>query len=264
MWSQARLMTVLALCCVSPARAADTAVPDHLQPIVELYTNGKLFDRQAYRTAEVRLSGACLKVSHYNEAVWLELARQVKAGELEADSRPKIMEYLESLLKTYVAYPDFTWKLAGDLLQIQPDKAAHNKVYERLVNSYEMAGRPDLACQARLRWAEYPCEQKQWQTAARGLSTTINKFPAEGRYVPQMMTRLREVCGNYKEGKTFLSRFYINVLSRIPPMRGDSPSEYCISMYEQAIDFLRENQQARVADQLAAQLQIIKSKKPRS
>ena len=222
--------------------------------------------QQKHLTArqKFRYLGACLKVSHYNEAVWLELARQVKTGELEADSRSTVLDYLDSLLRTYARYPDFTWKLAGDLLLIQPDKAARNKVYERLVNSYELAGRPDLACQARLRWADYPCEQKQWLKAARGLTITINKFPAEGRYVPQMMTRLREVCGNFKEGKAFLSRFYLAVLSRIPPLRGDAPSDYCISMYEQAIDFLRENQQNRVADQLAAQLQLIKSRKPRS
>ena len=73
-------------------------------------------------------------------------------------------------------------------------------MYERLVHAFEAAGRPDLACQARLKWAEYPFEQKQWLPAAKGLSQTINKFPDEGRYVPQMMTKLQEACGQFKGG----------------------------------------------------------------
>ena len=138
------------------------------------------------------------------------MAHQVKTGELDADSRPKVMEYLESLLKTYVAYPDFTWKLAGDLLQIQSDKAAHNKMYERLVNSYEMAGRPHLAIRpvglgglslrtkAMANRRSRP-EHHHQQIPRRGPLRPPNDDPFAGS--------VRQLQGR----KDILSHFYINV-----------------------------------------------------
>jgi hypothetical protein len=224
-----------------------------------------LLNEQKKFTARQKFAylGACLKVSPYNEGVWRELAEQVTKGELSADARSTVMSYLDSLLKTYARYPDFTWKMAPQLAGIEPDGAARNKVYERLVHAYEAAGRPDLACQARLKWAEHPIEQKSWQTAARGLAQTIGKFPAEGRYVPAMMTKLQEVCGNYKGGTEVLGKLYLDVLGHIPVKRGSAPSKYCISMYEQAIAFFKDNGKERVAARLEAQLALVKASKAR-
>jgi hypothetical protein len=205
-----------------------------------------------------------LGVSHYNERVWLELVDQVKEGELTAEDRQFVIASLDGLLKSYAKYPDFTWRVAPQLAAAYQGAAARNAVYDRLVHAYETAGRPDLACQARLKWAEYPFEQKQWLTAAKGLRQTIDRFPAEGRYVPQMMTKLQEACGRFNGGTDYLGKFYLDVLVRIPPKRGDEPSKYLISMYEQAIDFFKAQKKDKVAADLEANMKLVMAGKKKS
>jgi hypothetical protein len=224
-----------------------------------------LRDRLGF-TAKQRMAylNHVMGVSHYNEGVWLELVEQVKAGELSAEDRQAVTASLDGLLKSYAKYPDFTWRVAPQLAAAYQGAAARNGVYERLVHAYEAAGRPDLACQARLKWAEHPFEQKQWLMAAKGLSQTINKFPAEGRYVPKMMTKLQEACGQFKGGAEYLGKFYLDVLARIPPTRGDEPSKYCISMYEQAIEFFKTQKKDKVAAELENQLRLVKAGKKKA
>jgi hypothetical protein len=101
-------------------------------------------------------------------------------------------------------------------------------------------------------------------TAAKGLRQTIDRFPAEGRYVPKMMTKLQEACAQFKDGNQFLGKFYLDVLSRIPPTRGDEPSKYCISMYEQAIEFYKEQKKDKTVADLEAQLRVVKAGKKKS
>jgi hypothetical protein len=236
-------------------RQADLAMRAH--PILREKLSFTAKQRMAYLSR-------VLSMSHYNERVWLELVEQVKAGEVTAEDRPAVVASLDGLLKSYAKYPDFTWRVAPQLAEVYQGAAARNGVYEKLVHAYETAGRPDLACQARLKWAEYPFEQKQWLTAAKGLSQTINKFPAEGRYVPQMMTKLQEACGQFKGGSEFLGKFYLDVLTRIPPKRGDEPSPYCISMYEQAIEFFKGQKKDKVAADLETNLRLVMAGKKKS
>ena len=203
----------------------------------------------------------CLKVSPYNEAAWLELARLAKSGELPASLQKDVLAHVDSTLQTFSKYPDFTWKVVPDLIEVQPDREKRNKVFERLVGLYEGANRPDLAFEARLKWTEYLCEKEKWKTAAMGLSQSIYKFPKEGRYVPRMMDRLKQICASYKGGTADLGQFYLKVLQMIPPKRGSEPSHYCISMFQQAIAFFRENNNAKVATQLENQLQLLRASK---
>src|SRR5262249_52446738 len=105
----------------------------------------------------------------------------------------------------------------------------------------EVGGRPDLACDARLRLADVQCEQKRFKSAATGLAFTIEKFPTEGRYVPKLMDKLQEVCKRFPEGTKLLMDFYLRVLPKIPPTRAGEVSKYCVEMHEQAIAFLKEN-----------------------
>jgi hypothetical protein len=224
-----------------------------------------LRDRLGF-TAKQRMTylNRVLSVSHYNERVWLELMEQVKAGELTAEDRQAVLTSLDGLLRSYAKYPDFTWRVAPALATAYTTPAGGNELIQRLVHAYEVAGRPDLACQARLKWSEYPFDQKQWLTAAKGLTQTINKFPAEGRYIPKLMTKLREACGEFKAGNDFLSKFYLEVLARIPPTRGDEPSKYCISMYGQAIEFFKEQKRDRTVAELEGQLRAIKARKKKA
>ena len=50
----------------------------------------------------------CLALSPYNETAWLELARQVKLGEIDKEVRPTVLAHVESILKTFAKYPDFS------------------------------------------------------------------------------------------------------------------------------------------------------------
>src|SRR5262249_30604261 len=125
--------------------------------------------------------------------------------------------------------------------------------------SYEQLGRPDLACEARLKLVEHQVETMDFQKAATGLMTTIRKFPAEGRYIPKMMEKLQDVAKQYKAGTEQLVKFYQELLPRIPAKRGDEVSKYCVKMYEQAVAFYKENNKSREATAAEQQLARVKS-----
>jgi hypothetical protein len=195
--------------------------------------------REFSQARKIRYLDACLRLCHFNESAWFELARQVASGELEPELKTIVLEHCESMLKTFAKYPDFTYKLANDLLKIQPNKTARNKFYERLVTLYETAGRPDLACEARFKWAEFVTEEEKWTIAAKGIAMTVQKFPAEGRYIPKLMDKLTDVCGKYKAGNDFLAQQYLLLLKNIPSKRGAYPSKFCIEMHEKAIKIFK-------------------------
>jgi hypothetical protein len=203
----------------------------------------------------------CLKVSPYNEEAWLELARMARDRELTPAHLPLVVTHLNNLIKTFNQYPDFVWQVFNDLLTVQPDIVDRTKRYEQFVGQLERAGRADLACEARLKLADLQGEQKKWKLAADGLAATIAKFPNEGRYVPRVMTKLQEVCRNYKEGTERLGQFYLQVLPAIPGKRGKEPSKHCIAMYEQAITFFKENppKNKQIVPALEAELTLVRA-----
>src|SRR5262249_17298224 len=138
-----------------------------------------------------------LRLSAFNEPAWLELARMARDGEATGDNKTAILEQADRLLTVFAQYPDFSWKVGGDLISGQKDTLNRNRFYERLAVLYETAKRPDLACEARLKWADFLAEEKKHTIAATGLAQTIKKFPDEGRYVPKMMDKLKEHCGQF-------------------------------------------------------------------
>jgi hypothetical protein len=56
-----------------------------------------------------------------------------------------------------------------------------------------------------------------------------------------------------------MMKFYLDVLPRIPAKRGNEPSQYCITTYQQAIAFFKENKKDQVALVLEAKLAQIKT-----
>jgi hypothetical protein len=197
-------------------------------------------------TAAQRLAyfDRCLKVNPMNEAAWLEMAGLARAGEFKGrEQTAAVLDHVETLVRTFRANPDFSWKVFDDLVSVQPDVLKRVRLYEKLVVMYEVGGRPDLACDARLKLADLQCEQKRHRPAATGLMFTIEKFLDEGRYVPKLMAKLQEVCQNVPDGPKLLAEFYLRVLPRIPPTREGVVSNYCVEMHEQGIAFLKENRQ---------------------
>ena len=197
-----------------------------------------------------------------DEKAWLELAKLYKAGKVQ--DAPGATPMADKALTTFARYPDFSWRVLDDLLTPVTDKAKRTRLYEKYVASYELLARPDLACEARLKLAEYQADAKEYKKAADGIAVTCLKFPGEGRYVPKMMTKLQEICKDYKgtpagNGTKLLGDFYQKFLPLIPKRRGDEVSKYCVTMYEQGIDFLEANNKTAEALGLKRQLGAIKA-----
>ena len=192
-----------------------------------------------------------------DEKAWLELAKLYKAGKVSDETL--VTPMAERALTTFARYPDFSWRVLDDLMTPVTVKEKRTRLYERYVASYELLARPDLACEARLKLAEYQTEAKEYKKAADGIAATCLKFPDEGRYVPKMMTRLQEICKEYKgtpagNGTKLLADFYVKFLPLIPKRRGDEVSKYCVAMYEQGVEYLQSN--GRLADAARLKLQL--------
>ena len=188
-----------------------------------------------------------LKLSIYNEPAWLEMARMCRDGEVTADAKSLVLEQTQLLLSAFAKYPDFSWKVAGDLVSLQKDAAVRNRFIGSLANVYENAKRPDLACEARLKWSDLMGEHKQWSAAAIGLGTAIKKFPNEGRYIPRMLDKLKAVCKEYPGGKDYLGKTYLELIKTVDPKRGDEVTQYFIKLSGEALAYLQAEKKTKEA-----------------
>jgi hypothetical protein len=173
------------------------------------------------------------------DAAWLELAALHHDGKLT--DAIEATRLVNKALSTFAKFPDFSWKLVDELLTPQKDKAYRTQTFEKMVTAYEGLGRPDLACEARLKLVDYQTDAKEHTKAFNGLANTVRKFPDEGRYVPRMVTRMQEVAKDIKGGDNLMTKFYHEILPRVPPRRGNDVSAYCVKLHEQAIAYLQEN-----------------------
>ena len=206
---------------------------------------------------QVRYCGRVVGLFPYAERAWLTVAGIARDG--KTISPATAGQLAEKAFKTFGNFPDFSWTVVNDLITPQTDKTYRTRMYELLVARYENLGRPDLACEARLVLADYLVGQKDFKRAATGLAQTVRKFPAEGRYVPRMMAKLRDVCGQFRGGPDLLGKFYLELLPHVPPTRGDTVSEYCVGMYEQAVAFFEQNGMTAEAARVRAALERVRA-----
>lgn len=200
-----------------------------------------------------------IDLSPGNEAAWQALAAIPGEGPLDRPDERLMLGSFDRLFRTFANFPDFTWKIFGDMVGFVDDPKQRNQLYQRLVVLYEAAGRPDLACEARLQFTDLLLAEEQTGPAIEGLAYTIKKFPDEGRYVPQMLDKLEAICADVPDSAGQLVRFYTEFLPAIPRTRGDTPSKYCLEMYQRAIALFRENDQPQLAAVLAAELAKIEA-----
>jgi len=194
-----------------------------------------------------------------NESVWQQVASLAREGRIGVDSHRHMTAMFDRLFRTFSAFPDFTWKVFDDLVQYQKNARQRNKYYERLVQMYEAAGRPDLACEARLTLSNYLLEEGLTKEVIEGLAFTIKKFPDEGRYVPRLLDKLEQVCQSVRGADQQLLRFYLEFIPLVPQKRGDVPSPYCMRMLERAIDKFMAAGQTQQAQVFANQLAVLRA-----
>jgi hypothetical protein len=192
----------------------------------------------AYLNRVLTLYGQC-------DAAWIELAALYRDAKLTDAEDAK--RQVDRAVAVFAKFPDFSWKLVPDLLTPISSKEFRTKTFEKVVGFYEIMGRPDLACEARLKLVEYQVEAKDPKKAFNGLAFTISRFPDEGRYVPKMMTKMHELAKEVKGGNDLMCKFYIDILGKVPAKRGNDVSKYCVTLHKQAIDYLKENKRDKDA-----------------
>ena len=209
-------------------------------------------------TQELALLNEVMELCPGNEAAWRRVAQLSRDGRIAADSNRQMTSMFDKLFRTFAGFPDFTWTVFDDLVQYQKNSKQRVKYYERLVQMYEAGGRPDLACEARLRLSDYLLEEGQTREVIDGLAFTIKKFPDEGRYVPKLLDKLERVCEGVKGADQQLLRFYQEFIPMVPQKRGNEPSPHCMRMLERAIAKFNSAGQPQQAQGLAVQLAALK------
>jgi hypothetical protein len=179
------------------------------------------------------------------DAAWVELAALHRDGKFT--DAVEATRLVDKALTTFAKFPDFSWQVVDDLLTPQKDKVYRTKTFEKMVAGYESLGRPDLACEARMKLVEYQADAKDFTKAFNGLANTVRKFPDEGRYVPKMVTRMQEVAKDIKGGDNLMAKFYLEILPKVPARRGDEVSEYCVKLHKQAVAYLNDHNKPKEA-----------------
>lgn len=190
---------------------------------------------------------------------WVELSALHRDGKL-TDAR-EATRLVDRAVVVFAKFPDFSWKVVPDLLTAQKDRQYRTRTFEKMATAYENLGRPDLACEARLKLVEYQVEAKDHKRAFDGLAFTVRKFPDEGRYVPRMVTKMQEVAKDIKGGDALMTRFWLEILPKVPTRRGNEVSEYCVKLHEQALTYLSENNKKKEAALVEQNLERVRSGK---
>jgi hypothetical protein len=191
---------------------------------------------------------------------WAELAALHRDGKLT--DAVEATRLVDRAVFVFAKFPDFSWTVVPDLLTAQKDKLYRTQTFNKLATAYESLGRPDLACEARLKLVEYQTEAKEHKKAFDGLAFTVRKFPDEGRYVPKMVAKMEEVARDIKGGTDLMTQFWLEILPRVPARRGADVSDYCVKLHEQAIAYLKENNKSKDAALVEQNLTRVRGSKP--
>ncbi len=236
----------------------DTVAKRHAELVMQAYES--IAQQGEFNTTK-RLN-LLHQVIQYNpgcEGAWLAVARLARESNGEKQYNKQFQSVLNQLFITFAGIPDFTWKVFADIAAYYPEGKPRAAMYEKLIAMYEAAGRPDLACEARLAWAEMIGPQSRQIDAMQGLALTVKKFPGEGRYVPKLLDKLEQLCGEVKDAEKHLIQFYVEVLPLVPRKRGDSPSPFAIKMFERAVDVFTRYNHPQLAAAAQSELQNVRA-----
>lgn len=186
-----------------------------------------------------------LKVNKYDEFAWTELANLAGRGELTADQKSIVLSHLNSLATIFGGYPDFIKRNLDPMLEVVPSLAEKSKVYESTMGLFEKAKRPDLVCDTRLRLSEILIEEKKFESAHKGLTATIRKFPTEGRFVPKLASKLETISAEVKGGVASTSQLYVELVPAMIIHYKSADDDLVKKLADQARSFLSSNNQTQ-------------------
>lgn len=194
-----------------------------------------------------------------NEEAWRTVARLARDGKVETASYRLINNMFAKMFRTFANFPDFTWKIFDDLVAFQKNTKQRNRYFEKLVQMYEAAGRPDLSCEARILLSDYLLEEGKTKEVLSGLAYTIKKFPDEGVFIPKLLDKLESIAGNIKGSEPQVLQLYQELMVLIPPKRGDSVSDYYVQMLQRTSERFKAAGQLQQAEAYAAQAAKLKA-----
>jgi hypothetical protein len=236
----------------------DPLAKRHADRVMELYP--LICEHQSLDTvAQFLFLRDVVRLCPGNQVAWQSLAKMSSDPMVQKKHKKDMLAILNQLFTTFANFPDFTLTVFDDLIQFETDAKQHIAMWQRLVTMYEAAGRPDLACEARLKLSDLLVDNANQEAAIQGLAFTITRFPEEGRYVPRMLDKLEAICAEVDGAQEQLVNFYHSFLPKIPKKRGSRPSNYCIQMFERAVEKFQEAGQPQVAQRYAAQLELIRA-----
>jgi hypothetical protein len=102
-------------------------------------------------------------------------------------------------------------------------------------------------------------QQSKQIEAMQGLALTVKKFPGEGRYVPKLLDKLEQLCGEVKDAEQHLIQFYVEVLPLVPKKRGNEPSPFAIKMFERGVGVFNRYNQPQLAAAAQAELANVRA-----
>lgn len=181
---------------------------------------------------------------------WRVIAIMARQGEFSTKTdMKKYYSLLDSMFGTFSEFPDFTWTVFDDLTCFEAVRPRRGEFYGRLFRFYEDRERPDLACKARLRFAQYLAEDEKFGEAVRGLAGTCLMFPEEGNFLPEIVNQMEIYAKDIPQAQKYLVGFYEEFLPQIPQKRGSEVSSYCLSMYERGIKIFEANNAKQLEEQ---------------
>ncbi len=209
--------------------------------------------------AQLTFLNQVIKFCPGSEAAWLAIAQISREKKIEADQHRAMAASLDNLFRTFGRFPDFPCKVFEDMIAFQDNPKQYEKAYEKMLTLCGTTGRPDLACETILKYVDHLVSERREKEAISWLTLSIQQMPTEGRYVPQMLDRLEDICKDIEGTDAQLVRFYQDFLPKIPQMQNNSPSRYCIEMFERGIRRFRKANQNDLAQRYEAQLILIKA-----
>lgn len=211
---------------------------------------------------QLEFLGLVINACPGNEDAWKTLARLSKEGKItKANSKP-MLHALDLLIRNFAKFPDFTWVVFDDMTAFEDRVPQRAALYAKLAAMYEKAERVDLSCECRLKHADLLAANGQVSDAMTSLSVAVMLFPDEGRYVPKLLDKLEKLCTGDKKAEAQLARFYQQYLPKVPKMRGDEPSDFCLAMYKRGIDWFNRTGNADMVKYFQMQLALLEEAKP--